>query len=69
MSPENIHHKLMGVYMEVLILVVILSYIVSAVLAVSYRVYRVKQSSILRVYVLVCGSQGHCCQECSGSQP
>ncbi len=41
MSPENAH-KLMGFYMEVLIPGVIVQYMVSAALAVSNRVYRVK---------------------------
>ncbi len=41
MCPENTH-KLMGFYMVVLILGVILQYMVLLLLAVSYRVYRVK---------------------------
>ncbi len=63
MSPENIH-KLMWFYTEVLILGVILQYMVSALKAVSYRVYRVnpihpignsfkKQKPCTNVYRLV----------------
>ncbi len=49
MSPENTH-KLMGFYMEVLILGVVLQYIVSA--SVSYRVYRVKLIIAIKKYSL-----------------
>ncbi len=54
MSPENTH-KLMGFYMEVLILGVILQYMVSAPLAVSNRVYRVKTGPMVPQI-----QHGHC---------